>query len=114
MQAKVLKLAVLLLCLVPGQLASASQTDPPHAPAAAPVEARAHWLTRDRIAWNAPVEGSVVMLTDAGESTTLPTRSNAFSLEPAGAVSGQLAESVPHLKGMRLYRIKGATRSKVG
>jgi hypothetical protein len=37
-----------------------------------------------------------------------------LSLEPAGTVSGRLAASVPHLKGMRLYRIKGATRSKVG
>jgi pullulanase-type alpha-1,6-glucosidase len=29
-------------------------------------------------------------------------------------VSGSLAKTVPHLKGMRLYRIKGPTRNRVG
>jgi pullulanase-type alpha-1,6-glucosidase len=78
------------------------------------MEARAHWLTRDLVAWDAPLAGSVVMLTDAGGATTPPPRAASFSLEPAGTVSGPLATMVPHLKGMKVYRIKGATRSKVG
>jgi pullulanase-type alpha-1,6-glucosidase len=104
---------VLLLCLAPGQLASAAVPDPLTAASAMPMEARAYWLTRDRVAWNAPATGSVVLLADAGESATASNRAASFSLDPAGTVSGRLATAVPHLNGMRLYRIKGATRSKV-
>lgn len=113
MRAKVLQLLVLLLCLSPGQLASAASSDAPTAASATPIEARAHWLTRDRVAWNAPASGSVVLLADAGDSATAPDRAATFSLDPAGTVSGRMATTLPHLKGMRLYRIKGATRSKV-
>jgi pullulanase-type alpha-1,6-glucosidase len=110
-----LLMLVLLLCLASGQPASAAPAHLPAAANAAPIEARAHWLARDLVAWNAPVSGPVVMLTDAGNATTAPTRAAAsFSLEPAGTVSGSLAKTVPHLKGMRLYRIKGPTRNRVG
>lgn len=113
MRAKDLKLMVLVLflCLAPGHYSSAASQASSPAIIATPIEARAHWLTRDLVAWSAPGAGSVVMLTDAGENQ--PSIAASLSLEPAGIVTGRLAAAVPHLKGMRLYRIKGATRSTV-
>lgn len=106
-------LFLVLLGLAPSQLATHASAGQPSASEASLLEARAHWLTRDLVAWNAPVGGSVVLLTDAGESATPPRTSGALSLRPAGTVEGALAASVPHLKGMRLYRIEGATRGKI-
>jgi pullulanase-type alpha-1,6-glucosidase len=115
MQVRSLRLLTLALALllVPAAFAPpAFASQLPAAPAAI-GEARAHWLTRDMVAWNAPVAGPVVMLTDPGEGAAPPADAKAQTLAPAGTVSGVLAVTVPHLKGMRLYRIEGATREKV-
>lgn len=106
MGVKALVLAILVFINPSLGQASAPQLSTP----AAPSDARAHWLTKDLIAWDAPVAGPAVMLTAPagapGESWT------SRALEPAGTVSGELAASVPHLKGMPLYRIVGASRTE--
>jgi pullulanase-type alpha-1,6-glucosidase len=114
MQASCLKLLILVLaCLAPGHLYAAASSHPLAAANAKPFEAQAHWLTKEIVAWDAPVAGPVVLLTDPGERTVPPRNAQLLSLRPAGTVSGELAAAVPHLKGMRLYRLEGATRGKV-
>lgn len=103
----------LMIWLAPSQLASAWSAEQATVAQASLPEARAHWLTRDLFAWKAPVAGSIVLLTDPGESAAPPSAPTAFALKPIGTVSGELAVSVPHLKDMPLYRLEGQTRGMV-
>ena len=82
-------------------------------PAPGPVtrEARAHWLTRDLIAWAAPDGAQVSLISAPGE--TPGAAESAHALAPAGRVDGALAAANPHLKGLQLYRITGASRAEI-
>lgn len=107
-------LVTFLVCLAAGPLMGGAVAAPAPAAAALAAEARAHWLTRELVAWNAPAGGEVVLLADPGAEATPAGQAQVLPLAPAGIVEGKLAEVVPHLKGMRLFRIDGATRDKVG
>ena len=105
-------LLALLLLVTPGYWSQAAAPGTQPSVNAALGEARAHWLTKTLIAWDAPMPGPVV-LNWSGESDG-PTRiMGSRLLEPAGTVSGRLAAAVPHLKGTKLYRLISATRSEV-
>lgn len=85
------------------------------APAVA-VEARAHWLTRDLIAWNAPdadasdADAIVLLTTPSGDPAGPDV---AHRLDRIGVVDDRSVPGVPHLRGMPLFRIIGATRADV-
>ena len=79
---------------------------------AAASAARAHWLSRDVIAWNVP-QTSQVSIVVAGPQTEQADITNRQELTSAGFVDGTMAKAYPHLQGMPLWKIAGASRSDV-
>lgn len=71
--------------------------------------ARAHWLSRDLIAWSAAADSQVSIRLASPDQAITEER----KLEPAGALSGALARAYPHLKGLTLWRIPKASRDEV-
>jgi pullulanase len=72
-----------------------------------PVDAQAHWLSQDILAWNAPAQARVVLRTGADGAP------EGHALVRAGTVAGALASANPHLSGMAQWRIPDATRALV-
>jgi pullulanase len=78
-----------------------------------PVTARAHWLSADLIAWDVPGNARVFIqaLPVTKDGYTMP--SDTRKLEAAGKIDGALAAANPHLRGMPLWRIVGASDADI-
>ncbi|WP_082731408.1 MULTISPECIES: pullulanase-type alpha-1,6-glucosidase [unclassified Sphingomonas] len=101
----------MILALIAILLPFASAATPVAIPAAVPVEAparpveaRAHWLTADLIAWR-PVAGARPVIEVDGAAP--------IPLIAAGTLSGDLATAYPHLRGLPLWRIAGVDPARV-
>ncbi|MEL7198819.1 MAG: pullulanase-type alpha-1,6-glucosidase [Pseudomonadota bacterium] len=66
-----------------------------------PLQAQAHWLTRDTIAWDAPDAGRVTIRVSPNADGQFIDR----ELEAVGNVDGALGDAHPHLRGLPLWRI---------
>jgi pullulanase len=74
--------------------------------------AHAHWLSQNVIAWNVPLT-SQVSLIFAGAQMEQAGKTGQHRLTSVGLIDGALAKAHPHLKGMPLWGIAGASRSDV-
>jgi pullulanase len=74
--------------------------------------ARAHWLSQDIIAWNVP-QNSQVSIVVAQPQLAQADKTTQQRLIAAGLIDGALAEAYPHLRGMPIWKISGASRSDV-